>query len=432
MNRLFAVLALLLSLTAAHAQSTINPNSPATDSALNSAPLRSNFANAYNDINGLLGMHASLTLGSCPGTPLVGEDCLVVLSGTVNLWYKYTGVNGWVLIGTIDPATNPPGFTFGLSAASLAATLPLTVGFNSGQGTVVLNYDSNFTTVGGLLAFNTIPSGNLLANVGPGALEPTSTTPTAWLNSWCSSTQYTFPQAGAGSSWACGTISQLLIAGTGINLSGTGQVTIALANQIVAGGPTGDAAHIPAITYNAQGQLLVVSSVPVNPFAQIASPTANAIYKGNGSSAPVASALTDNGTEVMVGNSEFLDISNSALTIEVLNDGTTGTTTNLLVKLTAAGNAITPLTTDTSGVIGIAATNTGTTGSADVAVAAKFPCTFDAGGATAAHYVQISSTVAGTCHDAGASFPASNQVIGRVLQTGSGGTNIPVLLELQR
>jgi len=49
-------------------------------------------------------------------------------------------------------------------------------------------------------------------------------------------------------------------------------------------------------------------------------------------------------------------------------------------------------------------------------------CVFD-GATTAGDYVQISSTVAGNCHDAGAAYPAGGQVLGRVLSTNaSGGT----------
>src|SRR5213078_2984817 len=50
-------------------------------------------------------------------------------------------------------------------------------------------------------------------------------------------------------------------------------------------------------------------------------------------------------------------------------------------------------------------------------------CDFD-GATTAGNYVQISSTTAGKCHDAGATFPTSGgQVVGRVFSTnGAGGT----------
>src|SRR5207249_3103167 len=55
-------------------------------------------------------------------------------------------------------------------------------------------------------------------------------------------------------------------------------------------------------------------------------------------------------------------------------------------------------------------------------------CVFD-GATTAGDYVTISSTTAGDCHDAGATFPTSGgQVLGRVLSTnGAGGTYAMVL-----
>ena len=59
-----------------------------------------------------------------------------------------------------------------------------------------------------------------------------------------------------------------IVAGTG--LSGgtiTTSGTIAIANTIVAGGPTGAAATVPVITYNAQGQLTTVGTATITPAA---------------------------------------------------------------------------------------------------------------------------------------------------------------------
>lgn len=93
------------------AQSTINPTVPAQNSPLSSAPVRSNFANAYGDINGILGMHAVATLGQCASQPLVGTDCLVVGSPISYLWYKYMGIKGYALVATFNPTTTPPLFS---------------------------------------------------------------------------------------------------------------------------------------------------------------------------------------------------------------------------------------------------------------------------------------------------------------------------------
>lgn len=99
------------------AQSTVNPNVPATNSALSSSPIRGNFSAAASDINGILGMHAVASLGACSTqTQTVGADCLVTSSPSAYQWYKYSGTtNGYVLIGTINPSVSPPTFSSGLA-----------------------------------------------------------------------------------------------------------------------------------------------------------------------------------------------------------------------------------------------------------------------------------------------------------------------------
>jgi hypothetical protein len=113
----------------------------------------------------------------------------------------------------------------------------------------------------------------------------------------------------------------------------------------------------------------------------------------------------------------------SATVATVANAGATGTLLNGLVKLTGApSTAVRTATTDTGGAIGIVTAGAGTTGSATVQFIGWASCVFD-GATTAGNYVQISSTVAGNCKDAGATYPTSGQVIGRVLSTnGAGGT----------
>ncbi len=118
-----------------------------------------------------------------------------------------------------------------------------------------------------------------------------------------------------------------------------------------------------------------------------------------------------------------LGASSSAITISLVNEGSTGTTTNLLAKLTGApSTAIKAATTDSSGVIGIAVSGAGTSGSSQIAREGTAQCVFD-GATSAGDYVQISSSVAGNCHDAGSSLPTGGQILGRVLSTnGAGGS----------
>jgi hypothetical protein len=218
--------------------------------------------------------NALLSIGSCnsgnaapangPGSAAFAEECWAnTTSAPTSIPFAYYDGAQWATVGTLNATAHT--WTPYLGGNPTSETAPLSGAVSSGVLTIALQYDTNFTNNGSnQLALANIASGSLLANGTGSSAEPTGTTPSAWLNQWCAAAQYNFPQRGA-SSWACGTISGLLVAGTGITLSGTGQVTIGLTNQIAAGGPTGGAATIPVITYNAQGQLTAVSSATANP-----------------------------------------------------------------------------------------------------------------------------------------------------------------------
>jgi len=106
--------------------------------------------------------------------------------------------------------------------------------------------------------------------------------------------------------------------------------------------------------------------------------------------------------------------------VTVNNAGSTGTTLDTLTSLTGApSTAVITSAGATSGVVGITIANPGTTGNATIQTNGLVLCVFD-GATTANHYVGISSGTAGDCTDAGASFPTSGQVIGRVLTTNGG------------
>jgi hypothetical protein len=144
------------------------------------------------------------------------------------------------------------------------------------------------------------------------------------------------------------------------------------------------------------------------------SPTNNAIYKAQGASPMVASALSDNGS--VVSSSESIDITTNAHVQEIANAGTTGTALNKLAKLTGApSTAVIATTSDTTGnVIGIVTGGAGTTGNAQIAIVGQAPCIFD-GSITSGHYAQVSTTTGGDCHDGGATFPTSGQVLGLII-----------------
>lgn len=138
---------------------------------------------------------------------------------------------------------------------------------------------------------------------------------------------------------------------------------------------------------------------------------------GTGFTNYLASPPAIGGTAAAAGN--FTNLS----TLQIANASSTGTTTNKLAKLTGApSTAVITATTDTNGAVGIVSSGAGTAGTAIIRTAGNVACVFD-GATTAGHYVQISSSVAGDCTDAGSTYPNSNEVIGQVLSTnGSGGT----------
>jgi hypothetical protein len=111
------------------------------------------------------------------------------------------------------------------------------------------------------------------------------------------------------------------------------------------------------------------------------------------------------------------------------NEGTTGTTTNKLVSITGAtSQAIVTPTNASSGILGICVSGCGTTGNARVIVSGYATCVFD-GATTAGDWVQRSGTNPGNCVSAGATYPSSGQVLGRVLSTNGGTGSYQVLLQ---
>lgn len=103
------------------------------------------------------------------------------------------------------------------------------------------------------------------------------------------------------------------------------------------------------------------------------------------------------------------------------NDTVTGTTLNTLTKLKILGagsTAVIAAITDIGGIEGVVVGGAGTSGLDVIQRSGQVLCVFD-GATTVLDYVQISSSVAGNCHDTGsASYPTSGgQVIGRSLST---------------
>lgn len=115
------------------------------------------------------------------------------------------------------------------------------------------------------------------------------------------------------------------------------------------------------------------------------------------------------------------------LTFTIANEAVTGTVTNKLSKLVNDPVVVKLLgTTDTTGGIGIVTSGSGTTGSATICAVGAANCIFD-NATTANHYFTGSTSVAGDCHDAGATIPDTSMVFGVVTETGAAGTRTVVL-----
>lgn len=130
-----------------------------------------------------------------------------------------------------------------------------------------------------------------------------------------------------------------------------------------------------------------------------------------------------------------IPLGTQSLTVTLNNEGVTGTTAGLLVKVVNDPPvAKTIATTDTTSVFGVcvnisgSSNACGTTGSSDIAVLGRVSCQFD-GATTANNFVVASTTSAGKCHDAGSTFPNAVAVLGTVLSTNGGAGTYSVNLQ---
>jgi len=197
-------------------------------------------------MTGLAGFlnNALLSIGSCnsgtsapangTGGAAFAQECWANTTGAPSaIPFAYYDGAQWVAFGTLNATAHT--WTPYLGTNPTVESSPLAGSVAGGVLTIALQYDANFTNNGSnQLALANIAAGNLLANGTGSSAEPTSTAPNTWLNQWCSTTQYSFPQRGS-SLWACGTIGTLLLQGNGITLSGSAQSTIAVNNDATLG-----------------------------------------------------------------------------------------------------------------------------------------------------------------------------------------------------
>lgn len=337
-----ALVALSLAAATAFAASTINPNVPAQNSDLNSAPLRNNFAAAYNDVNNILGMFAGTVP---PANPLVGQYWRRT-NVTPNIISQWDGAQ-WVPVFQFDTAshavtgyvgntlfawtqlvpglgasgtcltstgtTSVPTFQTCLSGATVNADAPIT--WDAGTLTIGIDLNSNFAVSGGDLALAPIGAGAVIANSTSGTAEPTGTTVTSLFDqvygtgrgsiifrgaaAWGALTAGTSGQilqtggVGGDPSWV--NIASSLTAGACISITGTTNATIAINSPAtVACGGTG-------LTSGTSGGVPYFNSTST--MASSAALAANQLVLGGGAgAAPATLGSLGTSTQVLHGN----------------------------------------------------------------------------------------------------------------------------------
>jgi hypothetical protein len=139
-----------------------------------------------------------------------------------------------------------------------------------------------------------------------------------------------------------------LIPGTGLTISGN---TISLTNQITAGGPIGGAGSVAQITYNAQGQLTTVTSVPIT--------LAGIGYTTTGSGTVLALATSPSFTTPSLGvatatSINGLTISTTTGTLTLANGSTLATSGAFSTTLTASASVAHALPNEASKLVFLA------------------------------------------------------------------------------
>lgn len=211
------------------------------------------------------------------------------------------------------------------------------------------------------------------------------------------------------------------VTGTSYNLGAAIPTSVTTSNISYVNPAVTNASNVFCCTQTFQGQIVSTLSTGTPPFS-IASTTLVPNLNVNNLNGVTISGTPAINQTLVASSPTAAAWGNSTATLSTYVNNGTGTATNLIAKLTGAPSTVTTVTTgDTGGAIGICVSGCGNSGSASITTVGQASCTFD-GATVAGDYVQISGTVAGDCHDAGATFPANGQVLGRILSTnGAGG-----------
>ncbi len=171
----------------------------------------------------------------------------------------------------------------------------------------------------------------------------------------------------------------------------------------------------------------VTSTGTTGNLASFTSSTNIGNYGGTGTSAgKVISAISAAGAATFVdaGSTNITNVTGGVFVLP--NKSSTGTTVNKIAKLDTTASPATAViagTSDTVNLLGVVVSGAGTTGNATVLSVGQAPCVFD-NSATVGHYVVVSTSVAGDCHDSGSAttYPTGVAVLGIAAETGAAGS----------
>jgi hypothetical protein len=386
-----------------------------------------------NNINGTFPSTAQFTFN------LGGVDILEIATPAnpaagYERWYPSSATHQFACLTSGGISCAPGSFYQTIQANGTPQTQEATANYVAGANMTITP-----TTVGGVTTLTFTAS---------------STAATAWSSLTASTNSNSGTFASSGNSWDFSAATSFKVPTEGLIFPGSSSGSVTVVAQSAAGTPTvtwGTSNGTPVVTASlplsitaATGNETIANATtgavgvvelagdfagtgtsPTVVSTHITGGTTNTISKFNATGNMVNSSMVDNGT--LITFSEQLDLTSQALTMEIANASSTGTTVNTFASLTGAPTTAVITTANTTGAAGIVASGAGTTGNAQIAVLGQVNCVFD-GGTTANHFVSQSATVNGDCTDAGVTAPANMPAIKVLSTNASAGTYAVVIL----
>lgn len=181
--------------------------------------------------------------------------------------------------------------------------------------------------------------------------------------------------------------------------------------------PTTCGAGTAVVTIPADG-----SPVSCAPFGSGISGLTTGVIPKAGSATTIVNGPLDDGVTVASTVTTTEPINIGAQNVEqsaIANEGVTGTTLHKLVQRTGAPSTWTIAATSSTLAAGVCNAACGTTGTPMIVEFGSASCIFD-NATTAGDYVGVSTTVAGDCHDLGATFPTNGAEVLGIINTTNG------------